>query len=186
MRDKLKRGMVLYKGQTIEEINMKGDLYNPEYNKNWNYSLYFFKEPDPCWNYKPAPLYDTKTKTFKKEQPFWVIKYTLLKELQIVFSDDEYFKGSKDYPKPSIRVITEETEKVIKEPMHYKDPESDYPFMRILGEKKYAFSCYENMESDKEIIIPFNLLQGGKIFEQEIYAYTEHPSTAENMKDYLV
>lgn len=166
-KDKLKKGEILYKGQTTEKINMKGDLYNPEHNKNWNYSLYFFTKPDPCWNYNPESCCDVERK-IKEKPSFWIIKYTLLNDLKIVFSDDDYFKGIGGMP--LIKDIAEETEKVIKKPMHYEDPENEYPFMRILGEKKYAFSCYENEYEDEEVIIPYNLLQEGHIFKQEIYA----------------
>lgn len=156
----LKAGCELYRGQPTPEIDCKANFHNSDVkNQNWNDSLYLFFKKEPAKVGYAGGGY--------------LIKCVLNHSIEYVKCTEEYFATG---DLPDIAIIVEETEKAIrkeyplredlwKSKLNYRNQKEHYSFMLELGNRGFAFSCYEN-EEDMELIIPKPLLENGELFTQ--------------------
>lgn len=171
----LKKGCELYRGQPTPEIDLKANFHNPDItNQNWNDSLYFMLKKEHAIEYygKCAVQLDSVN---WEERYNYIIECTLCQNLSIIYSD-EFGKG-KD---PFIEEIVRGTNEVLKNvgcreiayPSHGAK-EENFPFMRKLGNRGYAFCCNERADEDGdklkdiiEVIIPEPVLKRPNLFTQ--------------------
>lgn len=171
----IKKGEKIYRCQPEKEIDCFRSFHNPTLkNQNWNDSLYFFREKGPAID-GYGERYDNQGRFLGYN---YLIECILRQDLKIVHSDDEYFATGK---LPYIGIIVENTEQAIKKEypkdkerhdLQYHNQGADYNFMTKLGNKGFAFSCYENLDKDKEVIIPELLLRlPDCLFSQKFHCY---------------
>lgn len=170
----LGRGEKLYKCQSTEIIDFSGSFHNGSVaNQNWNDSLYFFIKKEAAID-SYGHTFDETRRVYTSN---YIIECTLNIPLQIVFTDDPTFKtGCR--PIKDIIIYTEKAieKKYPKKPskynLHYQEPDTEYRFMYILGQKGFAFSCFENTDEDIEVIIPEPILHNPTLFTQQCLGKT--------------
>lgn len=168
----LKKGCKLYRGQPTPEIDLKANFHNPDItNQNWNDSLYFMLKKEHAIEYYSK----CSSPVDWEERDNYIIECTLCQDLSIIYSDD--FGKGKD---PSIEEIVCGTNQKLIEvgcieivyPSHGAEGEN-FPFMRKLGNRGYAFCCNERADEDGdklkdiiEVIIPEPVLKRPNLFTQ--------------------